>query len=183
MRRFLGLAIIAALAFALVAAVFAPVVVFFGVRSAADAGDVQALTRLIDFSAVRASLRPQMGTEAVPAPAPSILHDPIGAIRRSFEDMAPERRINPDVYLTPRALADLTRGAGRSASAPATTPLRDAWPRPIYWSVNSARVAVGRGADRTVFSFRRKGPFEWVVVHVGLPPAPPPVSSLAVPTR
>ena len=183
MRRFLGLAAIAALVFALFAAAFAPVVVFFGVRSAADAGDVQALTRLIDFSAVRTSLRPQMGAEPVPAPAPSILRDPIGAIRRSFEDMAPERRIDPDVYLTPRALAALTRGAGRSASASAATPLRDVWPRPIYWSVNSARLAAGRGADRTVFSFRRKGPFEWVLVHVGLPPAPPTAPEPASPPR
>lgn len=182
MRRFLGLAIVAAMVFALAAAAFAPVVVFFGVRSAADAGDVQALTRLIDFSAVRASLRPQMGTAPVPAPAPSILHDPIGALRRSFEDMAPERRIDPDVYLTPAALAALTRGAGREASVPATGPLSDARPRPIYWSVNSARLAVGKGADRTVFSFRRKGPFEWVLVHIGLPPAAPTAAS-APPAR
>lgn len=175
MRRFLGLAITAALVFTLAAAVFAPVVVFFGVRSAADAGDVQALTRLVDFSAVRTSLRPQTGTEPAPAPAPSILQDPIGAIRRSFQDMAPERRIDPDIYLSPTALAALTRGAGRSAPA-TTAPLPDIWPRPIYWSVNSARLAVGQGADRTVFSFRRKGPFEWVLVHVGLPPAPPPAA-------
>lgn len=181
MRRFLGLAITAALVFTLAAAVFAPLVVFFGVRSAADAGDVQALTRLIDFSAVRTSLRPQMGTAPVPAPPPSILHDPIGAIRRSFEDMAPERRIDPDVYLTPTALAALTRGAGRTATAPSGS-LSDAWPRPIYWSVNSARLAVGKGADRTVFSFRRKGPFEWVMVHIGLPPAPPTAAS-ASPAR
>lgn len=182
MKRFLGLAVVAALVFALTAAVFAPVVVFFGVRSAADAGDVQALTRLVDFAAVRDSLRPQMGTEPTPAPAPSILRDPIGAIRRGFQDMAPERRrIDPDIYLSPAALATLTRGAGRQAPTSPAAGLRDAWPRPVYWSVNTARLAVGRGGDRTVFSFRRKGPFDWVLVHVGLPPAPPPTP--AAPAR
>ncbi|MDP1778382.1 MAG: DUF2939 domain-containing protein, partial [Brevundimonas sp.] len=38
----------------------APAVAFFGIRSAAEASDAAGLARLIDFPAVRQSLRPQL---------------------------------------------------------------------------------------------------------------------------
>jgi hypothetical protein len=51
-------------------------------------------------------------------------------------------------------------------------------PQPVYWGLNRARMSVADdGGSETVFTFERKGMFEWKLVHVGLPegaaPAPP----------
>lgn len=155
----------------------APAVTFFGIRAAAEAGDVQGLTRLIDYDAVRASLRPQVSGRVEPlTPAPSILQDPLGAIRRQFEQVAPQPRgpqVAPvDDWLTPVALQALTAGAGRGALVvtPTSSRQRPPWPRPTYWSVNRARMTTGRDETRTVFTFERRGPYEWKLVHIGLPP-------------
>jgi hypothetical protein len=53
-------------------------------------------------------------------------------------------------------------------------------PKPVYWSINRARMTVADGGgSETVFTFERKGPFEWMLVHIGLPdgvaPVPEPV--------
>ncbi|RZJ03827.1 MAG: DUF2939 domain-containing protein [Brevundimonas sp.] len=160
----------------------APAVGFFAIRSAADANDVAGLSRLIDFTAVRQSLRPQLsGNPAAMAPAPSFMEDPIGAVRRQLEQASPALAPDVDVYLTPAAIAALTRGEGRYASqrtgaAPEderTNPM----PSPTYWSINRARMAVtDEGGSQTIFTFERRGPFEWKLVHIGLPegvaPAP-----------
>jgi hypothetical protein len=157
----------------------APAVAFFAIRSAAEAKDVAGLSRLIDFGAVRQSLRPQMsGNPEALAPAPSFLEDPIGAVRRTIEDRAPNANPDVDTYLTPAAVAALTRGEGRYAAQPgaeATTggPL----PRPVYWGMNRARMSVAdEGGSQTVFTFERKGPFEWKLVHIGLPEGTAPVA-------
>ena len=43
-------------------------------------------------------------------------------------------------------------------------------PGPVFWGVNRARLAVrDEGGARTVFTFERRGPFEWKLVHIGLP--------------
>ncbi len=166
----------------------APVVAFYGIRSAADARDEQGLVRLIDFAEVRRSLRPQLGegNAAIVAPAPSFLENPIEAMRRQFEQVRPAAvRPNPDLYLSPAALAALTRGEGRNASrSVAVSPdRRDPLPRLAYWGVNRTRLAV-RGPSRaqTIFTFERKGPFDWRLVHIGLPPAEPTVLAAPVPT-
>jgi len=160
----------------------APLVTFYGIRSAAQAGDVQGLSQLIDYDAVRASLRPQLSNRPAPqTPPPSILQDPIGAIRRQFDQtVQPAAPAGPDVesYLQPRALEGLTLGYGHGAPVFARPPNgsqpsgRSVRPWPRYWSVNRARVAVKAplGADETVFTFERRGPFEWKLVHIGLPP-------------
>ena len=165
----LGLAVlVAAISF-----VVAPGVAFFGIRSAAEANDVAGLARLIDFTAVRQSLKPQMsGRAEAMAPAPSFMEDPIGAVRRRLEEAAPVTGPDPDSYLTPAALAGLTRGEGRYAAQRTDAPsdAAAAWPLPVYWGPNRARLAVeDEGGSRTVFTFERKGPFEWKLVHIGLP--------------
>lgn len=153
----------------------APVVAFYGIRSAADARDEQGLVRLIDFAEVRRSLRPQMaGNPAIVAPAPSFLENPIESMRRQFEQVRPvAARPNPDIYLSPAALSALSRGEGRAASrgAVAAEP-REPMPRLAYWGVNRTRLAVRNEAGvQTIFTFARTGPFEWRLVHIGLPPA------------
>jgi hypothetical protein len=47
-------------------------------------------------------------------------------------------------------------------------------PAPVFWGVNRVRLAVkGEGGSRTIFTFERRGPFEWKLVHIGLPDAQP----------
>ncbi|HZV83535.1 MAG TPA: DUF2939 domain-containing protein [Brevundimonas sp.] len=171
-KKLFGNLLLAAVVFAGISFFVAPAVGFFAIRSAADAGDVGGLTRLVDFTAVRQSLRPQLdGEPALRAPAPSFLDDPIAAVRRRLEQAGPRPAAAPDVdsYLSPRALAALTRGSGRSANRP-TAGTGSAMPRPVFWSVHRARMAVnGSGDARTVFTFERRGPFEWKLVHIGLP--------------
>jgi hypothetical protein len=154
----------------------APVVAFYGIRSAADARDEQGLVRLIDFAEVRRSLRPQLGegNPAIVAPAPSFLENPIESMRRQFEQVRPvAARPNPDIYLSPAALAALSRGEGRAASRGAVSAEpREPMPRLAYWGVNRTRLAVRDEAGvQTIFTFARTGPFEWRLVHIGLPPA------------
>jgi hypothetical protein len=164
-------------------------VAFFAIRSAAETSDVAGLARLIDYPAVRQSLRPQLdGNPASSAPAPTFLEDPIGAVRRQIEQATAPRTPDVDSYLTPAALAALTRGEGRSASqyvdgglpSPDNTNTGGPMPKPVYWSINRARMTVADGGgSETVFTFERKGPFEWMLVHIGLPdgvaPVPEPV--------
>lgn len=184
-RLILNLIVIGVVA-AIVAFFAAPGVAFFGIRAAAEAGDVAGLSRLIDFDAVRASLRPQISRRPeIMTPPPSFMQDPIGAVRRQFEQtVAPVVPGAPsvDAYLTPSALLVLTSGEGRSEAPPtaeaSAVALQGApWPQPAFWSVNRARLAVqSQDGQRTIFTFERRGPFEWKLVHIGLPDA-----SLAIP--
>lgn len=177
-KRLFGNLVLGALAVAVLAFFAAPAVGFFAIRSAAEASDVAGLSRLIDFGAVRQSLRPQLaGRPEAMAPAPSFLEDPIGAFRRQFDQQNPLQR-QPDVnaYLTPAALSALLRGEGRyanqrtQAATPPDAKVKKPWPRPAYWSVNRVRMAVAdQGGSRTLFTFERRGPFEWKLVHIGLP--------------
>ena len=155
----------------------APAVAFVGIRSAAEAGDVAGLTKLIDYDAVRASLRPQVsGRVEALTPPPSILQDPIGAIRRQFQQATPQfvpAAPPVDTWLAPGPLLALTSGSGRDAltvgSNQVIEPTRN-WPRPTYWSINRARLSVADGIHPpTVFTFERRGPYEWKLVHIGLP--------------
>lgn len=182
MKKLFGNLLLLAVVVAVVSFFAAPAVAFFGIRAAADANDVAGLSRLIDFAAVRQSLRPQLsGDPAALAPAPTFLEDPIGAVRRQFERVDPAAVADVDAYLTPAALAALTRGEGRYASersrlsAPAaaeTNPL----PAPVFWGINRVRMAVtDEGGSQTIFTFERKGPFEWKLVHIGLPEGVAPV--------
>jgi len=174
---------------AVIAFFAAPAVAFFGIRSAAEAGDVAGLARLIDFPAVRQSLRPQLdGNPAASAPAPSFLEDPIGAVRRQFEQATAPAAPDVDAYLSPAALAALTRGEGRAASRRTGAQPSSAdnantggpMPRPVYWGMNRARMSVvDDGGATTLFTFERQGPFEWKLVHVGLPGGTAPAAGTA----
>ena len=185
MKTQIGNLLVAAVAVTVVSFFGAPVVAFYGIRSAAEASDVAGLVKLIDFAAVRASLRPQLAQQAqVPSPPPGFLGDPIGAIRRQFEQATVPAGPSVDPYLTPRAIANLTWGAGRAANNSATGEPEvvrgKASPRPAYWGVNRMRMKVG-GPNPTAFTFERRGAFEWKLVHVGLPPQTG-VSAPATPT-
>ena len=174
MKKLFGNLLLLAIIVAVVSFFAAPGVAFFAIRSAADANDVAGLSRLIDFAAVRQSLRPQLsGDPAALAPAPTFLEDPIGAVRRQIEQARPAAAVDVDVWLTPAALGALTRGEGRYAAQRTRIPAAvtvNPTPEPVFWGMNRARLAVAdEGGSRTVFTFERKGPFEWRLVHIGLP--------------
>jgi hypothetical protein len=178
MQRFLTWIVVLAVLGAALSFVSAPYVGFFALRSAAQSEDVQGLSQLVDFDAVRASLRPQLvSATPVQAPPPSVWQDPLGALKHAIE---PLQQPAPDVdaYLSPRALAALTRGAGRDAAKAGPTPpgtktLSAPWPKVRYWGVNRSRLVIpGSGGD-TVFTFERKGIFVWKLVHLGLPAKAP----------
>lgn len=174
MKKLFGYLVVAAIVLAVISFFVAPAVAFFGIRSAAGARDVAGLQQLIDFDAVRASLRSQLvDRPQALTPVPSFIKDPIGAVRRKFEETVAPRGPDPDAYLTPAALDALTRGQGRVADVLTSGAREPAapWPRPIYWGVNRARLAVGnKGPGRTVFTFERRGPYDWKLVHIGLSP-------------
>jgi hypothetical protein len=181
MQRFLTWVVILAVVGAALSFVAAPCVGFFALRSAAQAEDVQGLSELVDFDAVRAGLKPQLlAATPVQAPPPSVWQDPLGALKHAIE---PLQQPAPDVdaWLSPRALAALTRGAGREApavaarppAAPAPKTLSAPWPQVRYWGVNRARLAVAGPGGDTVFTFQRKGIYRWKLVQIGLPPKPP----------
>ena len=177
--KFVGRFILTAIILAVVLFFAAPGVAFFALRSAAETSDASGLARLIDYAAVRQSLRPQLdGSPAAVAPAPSFMEDPIGAVRRQIEQASAPQAPDVEAYLTPPALAALTRGEGRYASqrtgaalpSPDSTTTGGPLPRPVYWGLQRVRMSVAdEGGSRTVFTFERKGPFEWKLVHVGLP--------------
>ena len=183
MKKLFGNLVLLAVVVAAISFFAAPAVAFFGIGSGADANDVAGLSRLIDFSAVRQALRPQLsGDPAAMAPAPTFLEDPIGAVRRQFDPSAAATVADADAYLTPAALAGLTRGEGRYASqrsgdsAAASAAGASPNPAPVFWGVNRVRMAVtDEGGSRTIFTFERKGPFEWKLVHIGLPEGAAPV--------
>jgi hypothetical protein len=187
-KRIIGNLLLLALILAVVSFFMAPAVAFFGIRSAAQSDDIAGLQRLIDFNAVRASLRPQLsGRAETLTPAPSFMEDPIGAVRRQFEDAAAPAGPDPDAFLTPDALDGLMRGQGRYAAVTSTATMPEdtrpaPWPSPSYWGINLARFAVtDEGGSRTIFTFERRGPFEWKLVHIGLPDGPTPAAPTQVP--
>lgn len=174
MRTF-GKLLLAAVVAGLVSFVAAPVVAFFAIRSAADARDTEALVRLVDYAALRRTLRPQLtpGAQAR-APAPSFIEDPLGAVRRRLE-REPATPADVDSYLTPSALAALTRGGARSSNLTgwgSDEPGGDPLPKPTYWGVDRVRLAVDGTGGGTVFTFERRGLFEWRLAYVGLPRQP-----------
>lgn len=187
MKKLFGKLLLAAIALAVMSFFAAPGVAFFAIRSAADASDVQGLSRLVDFTAVRQSLRPQLtGNAAAMAPPPSLLEDPVGAIRHQLEQARPTAVVDVDAWLTPAALSALTRGEGRASAQTATaTSRRNPLPSPVFWGFNRTRLAVkGEEGARTVFTFERKGPFEWKLVHIGLPePGAPARAAPSAPGR
>ena len=200
MIRILGNLIGAVVAAAVIGFFAAPYVGFFSLRAAGDAGDQAGLEKLIDYAAVRRSLGPQLeGRAEATAPPPGFLEDPIGAVVRGLERPSPDRAAQVDAYLTPVALAALTRGEGRHAAqrsrspAPAEPAEGGPWPTPLHWGIDRARMSIDdEGGSRTVFTFERRGLYEWKLVHVGLPAgvatqaetlAPPPMTRDQLPKK
>ena len=182
-KRLWDLVVLAIFVFAAAFAT-APWFAFRALKAAAQYEDVQAIAQIVDFPSVRRSLTGELRDDAPVAAAepPSIWRDPLGAMRRAIEPMAPpEPKV--DRYLTIAGISALTRGY-----APGTAPAGPARPETVsgklkavvlgpyptiaYWDPNRVRVAVQRpGAPErvTVFTFERKALFTWKLVHIRLP--------------
>ena len=171
----------------------APVISFMDVRSAAQSEDVESLAKLIDFDAVRASLKTQLlaGKEGVAAPAPSPLNDPVAATGNVLKDIgksvgkawdqatnpnAPKTPIIPvvdvDSYLRPKSILALTYGAGVDAPKydPAEHMGKPPMPKIVFFSLEHARLTVEDPEEGvTTFTFERQGIVKWRITHIGLP--------------
>ena len=171
----------------------APVISFYDVRSAAQSEDVESLSKLIDFDAVRASLKTQLlaGSEGVAAPAPSPLKDPVAATGNVLKDVAksvgnawdqvtnpnaPKTPVIPvvdvDSYLKPKSILALTYGAGVDAPKfdPAAQTGKPPAPKIAFFSLEHARLTVDDGEHGvTTFTFERHGLVHWQLTHIGLP--------------
>jgi hypothetical protein len=164
----------------------APWFAFRALKAAAQYEDVQAISELVDFPAVRGSLTAELNdkTPAATAPAepPSIWRDPMSVFKRAIEPIVPpEPRV--DRYLTVSGLSALTRGYRPGAAPPADAKSATALGKVkaavagphasiAYWDPNRVRVSVkrpGQAAKVTVFTFRRERLFTWRLVHVRLP--------------
>lgn len=156
----------------------APWMSFRALRAAAAASDVSGLQDVVDYNAVRASLRSQLGEDPPNVPPPSLWQDPIGAIRGAIGQ--PIRRRGPDIdsYLTPQALAKLTNAAaneGKEAGAPFRA--GDLLPglrgsKISFWDPTRTRISTlvpGHPDQETVFTFERRSLLRWKLVHLRLP--------------
>ncbi|HTK35081.1 MAG TPA: DUF2939 domain-containing protein [Caulobacteraceae bacterium] len=155
----------------------APLLAFRALRSAAEYGDVKALSEVVDYDAVRQSLRTQLRpSSAERKPPADLLHDPLGALRRAWEPAGPQADV--DLLLTPEALAGLSegRGPGGPRAAPAKGLFGGPVPAVRYWGFDRVRLGVTdpqRPTRETVFAFQRRKLFDWRLVAVRLPQETP----------
>lgn len=175
MQRLLTVLLLLAVIVAAGAFFGAPYFGFFALRSAAQSQDVQGLSQLVDYDAVRASLKAQLtGTNAAP---PSFWEDPVGAIKNAISPLEPTPRV--EALIKPASLYALTEGRGwdalkaKTPDASASKGATDGpWPQVQYWGVNRARFGVASaqpGWDQTVFTFERQGLFRWRLVQIRMP--------------
>lgn len=162
----------------------APWLAFRALQDATAAEDIQATADLVDFPAVRKSLSSQLVAQApVSAEAPSIWTDPIGALKKAIEPIAPPPP-KVDRYLTLEGLSALSRGY-RPGAAPGVARVKPTLgdrvekvikgPHPTYayFGIDRTRIAISRAGQpdkRTVFTFERRALFSWKLTHIQLPP-------------
>jgi hypothetical protein len=169
MRRTFLILLLAVIVGCGAAFVSAPWFAFRALRAAAQAGDIQAMSELIDFSATRQSLQDQVDPESV-SPPPDPWRDPIGAMRRALAPLKPSKTM--DTYLTPDELVALTAGPAPKAGAKPNV-FTDLFPgggRSIrYWDPKRCRISVaGPNGQTHLFTFERRGLFDWKLVQLRL---------------
>ena len=174
MRR-LSTWILIAAALAALAFLAAPWFAFRALRANALDQDVQGLAELVDYPALRASLRPQLAAvPTAPAPPPSVWRDPVGALRRAIEPLTPAPP-QVDRYMAPAGLYALTVGERPPPIGTVPQPVaRPPFPGLRYWGFRRVRFAVRTRSDAGAavhFTFQRRGLYAWRLVHVGLPQA------------
>lgn len=183
MRNTLFRLVLIALAVFAVAFVAAPFYSYRALRAATVAEDVQAMSQLVDFPAVRKSLAGQLDPDTTrTAEPPTIWQDPIGAIKRAWKDVANEPP-KVDRYVTVAGLGDVLRGYAPGTAPPEAKPdgsfmsgakgmVSGPWPGVAYFGLERVRFAVKRPGDPakvTLLTFERRSLFAWKLTHVQLP--------------
>lgn len=168
--------IVAALAVGAICYFAAPWMAFRALRSAALADDVRTMSELMDVGAVRASLRAQLNGDE-PGAAPSVLDDPLGALKAITGGRIGAAAPDVEGYLTTAAMTHLTHARPHQPGAPFRSGdllpgLHDSTIR--YWGPNRVRIAAlapGAGDAESLFTFERRGLFKWRLTQIRLPAA------------
>lgn len=163
------------LAAAAIAFVVAPLFAFRAVRAAAEYGDVQALAELVDYPAVRQSLRVQLRPASIEKRGPAdLLRDPVGTLRRAWEPVASQPDVEP--LVTPEGLAALAQGRGPPQSGFRPTLGGGLFGGPVpavrFWGSERVRLGVRDPAApgrQTILTFERKGLYAWRLAAIRLP--------------
>ncbi len=187
------LALIVAIVVLVAAGLFylSPTIAFYDIRSACKSNDIEALAKLIDYDSVRASLKAQLdaGKGPVAAPPVNAMNDPIGATGDALKNIGqsignavndivnpsqkpvPILPINPNDFLTPKAMLNLTYGLGKdSIKADPADVAKPPSPKMAFFSVDRARLTVSDpDHGTTTFTIERRGLTHWTLVHIGLP--------------
>ena len=187
------LALIVAIVVLVAAGLFylSPTIAFYDIRSACKSNDIEALAKLIDYDSVRASLKAQLdaGKGPVAAPPVNAMNDPIGATGDALKNIGqsignavndivnpsqkpvPILPINPNDFLTPKAMLNLTYGLGKdSIKADPADVAKPPSPKMAFFSVDRARLTVDDpDHGTTTFTIERRGLTHWTLVHIGLP--------------
>ncbi len=171
------------------AAYVSPWFAFQAMRSAASAGDVQGLAEVVDVGAVRASLTPQVDAYLPEDPPPAEQATPSTQPRpRWWPDFVPWPLVQPPTsgplerFTRPvtrplrirREIDRLTTPQSLSRLAAGRAHVRD-------WGLRRFRVSTVDQGRETVWTLRRRGWFDWDVVHLGLPPRSATASGTAAP--
>ena len=152
MQRILTVLLLLAVIVAAGAFFGAPYFGFFALRSAAQSQDVQGLNQLVDYDAVRASLKAQLtGTNAAP---PSFWEDPVGAIKNAISPLEPTPRV--EALIKPASLYALTEGRGWDALK-AKTPDANAYEEQRDRRALAQRAVLGREPRAVRHRLRRAG--------------------------
>jgi flagellar basal body-associated protein FliL len=151
---------------------------FRALRAAAKANDTAGISDVVDFNAVRQSLRAELGGGPDKAPPPSIWQDPVGAIGSLLGTSPKNAMLNVDIYLTPNAFKELTNAAADREPRPKDAPFMagDLLPgvhgsEVRFWDPHRSRIAV-RSPEQgleTIFTFERRSLTIWKLVHIRLP--------------
>ena len=153
--------------------VTAPWWAFRSLRDAARSDDIQAMSQLIDYNAVREGLAAQLsGRPAPDTPPPDVFHDPIGALKHAFTP-PPAPPPGTENYITSKSLADMAEGLPPGAPLPAAD--KEPFPKIAFWGPDRCRITVAAPGDptkKTEFTFQRKTIFGWKVVRIVLPGHP-----------
>jgi len=178
MRKLILVLIVLALVVTGLGFVAGPWLSFRALRAAAAANDTAGIADVVDFNAVRAALRTELGGGPDKAPPPSIWQDPAGAIG-SFLGTAPKAAtLSVDIYLTPNAFKELTNAAADKQPRPKDAPFMAGDLLPgvhgseiQFWDPHRSRIAV-RSPEQgleTIFTFERRSLTVWKLVHIRLP--------------
>lgn len=150
-----------------------PLVAFNSLKDAAHSGDADKLERLVDFPAVRDSLKAQMlaSLSAHMAADPEMRDNPFAGMAMLMVPAIVNGAI--DAYVTPEGLGAMVKGQKPVGDAPAVEPAapgQDVETSFGYSDLNTFRVRVDPAdAEPLTMVMHRSGLFDWELKRIELP--------------